>query len=332
MLSPAAIRKLSIPVSAGQQLAELCYLQGRFESNQALSRDLMAAMAVKSRQSTLDVMMPASDASTPFNYRAGLDYIQSLDASLTLQASHIRQLHFHLNPLGGQWRRLKLSIERRDRPGQKLQVKACKPPVEDLLTTALEQHKLALTNSVDPFIAVPMLALEIMQLFPFLDGNRRVAILVARHLLDSNGCSIVNYADIESEFIATEKTFYRALFQASPNHDTADYGPWLGYWWVILKRLYQRVDRQVQLAGISPGRGSKTALVERYVKQQRQPFSFGDACSAFPTISPDMIRTVLRDLQSRDIIRSEGRGRGARWIKVNPGIRTPVPGISISEY
>ena len=151
--------------------------------------------------------------------------------------------------------------------------------------------------------------LELMNIFPFFDGNRRLALLLARQLLQTHGYSIVNYIDLESEVVATERAFYRSL-----NHSTSDKPmPWLSYWWVLIRRLYQRFNRQIQHANISPGRGSKTALIERFVKQQQQPFRYGDVCKAFPTISSDHIRMILRSLKEQKIIITEGKGRGAVW-------------------
>ena len=165
---------------------------------------------------------------------------------------------------------------------------------------------------MEPLIAIPLFCLDFMRIFPFLDGNRRTALLLARYLLARHGHPVVSYVDLESEFHSTEKAFYQSLNQSNQPPIK-----WLAFWWVVLMRVYQRFNRQTQQAGISPGRGAKTALIEHFIAQQKQPFLLSAISTAFPTIGPDMIRVVLRKLRDEGRVQASGRGRGTTWSAIN---------------
>ena len=84
---------------------------------------------------------------------------------------------------------------------------------------------------------------------------------------------------------------------------------------LIINRLYARFHRQTQHANIHSGRGSKKALIERFVNFQQQAFKLSDISQAFPTISRDQIRTTLRGLRDQQVITTQGKGRHTVWIK-----------------
>ncbi|MCP3909060.1 MAG: Fic family protein [Oceanicoccus sp.] len=307
ILAKTQLQQLQLPLAISQQLADLRYRQGLLSASSSLSTDLLAGMAVKSQLSASKIMA-AKDSSPNFNYSQALSYLSTIKAQ-PLSCALIKALHQQLNPQGGRWRSVKLKVSRRDQPDKQLLVPAGQEAIAAAMELLVSEFNQAIHNGVEPLVAIPLLLMELMKTFPFFDGNRRLALLLARQLLDHQGYDVVNTIDLESEMIATERAFYRSL-----NHsDSTNPIPWLSYWWVLIRRLYQRFDRQIQHANISPGRGSKTALIERFVKQQQHPFRYGDVCRAFPTISNDHIRMILRSLKERHIILTEGKGRGAVW-------------------
>ncbi|ARN74130.1 Fic family protein [Oceanicoccus sagamiensis] len=307
ILAKDSLQQLQFPLSIGQQLANVRYLQGLHHSRQALSSDLLAGMAVKS-QLRASKVMAAEDPSPAFNYQQALNYLTTLDAQ-ALSTELIKDLHQQLHQQGGRWRSVKLTIPRRDQPDKYLVVPTGAETIAADIEQLVSDFKQARQNGVDALIAIPLLIMALMKTFPFFDGNRRLALLLARYLLQDSGYGIVNTIDLESEVVATNRAFYRSLNRS----DSSNPLPWLSYWWVLIRRLYQRFDRQIQHANINPGRGSKTALIERFVSQQQQPFRYGDVCKAFPTISRDHIRMILRKLKQNQVIVTEGKGRGAVW-------------------
>lgn len=312
LLNQSSLRALKLPLSIAQQLAELRYLQGSYNNHQALSADLLAGMAVKSRLNAIQAMTPETSPASLFNYQQALDFLETLPDAPALTADFIQILHRQLNPQGGRWRSIKLTLERRDQSGTQLVIPASQERINLSIQQLLTDLEIAFDDGLEPLLAIPMFSLELMKIFPFFDGNRRIVLLLTRYLLEAHGYTVVRHIDLEPEFIATERAFYRALNQSDRDNPSL----WLSYWWVLIRRLYQRFDRQIQHANIGPGRGSKTALIERFVQQQQQPFRFGDVCKAFPTISSDHIKMILRRLKDRQIIDTKGHGRGASWHKL----------------
>ncbi len=300
-----------LPIAAAQQLGELRYLQGCYHSYHNLSPDLLAAMEAKSSLGIASNNRSYTLRDTGFDYSGALHFLDRLDRQEPLTSSVIRQLHRQLHPQGGHWRSVKLTLARRDRVGEKLHISASQKTIGPCIEQLLQ---LFYSNTiVDPLLTVPLFGLEMMKIFPFLDGNRRILLLLMRYLLLANGHQVVRYIDLESEFVATERAFYRTLHQCSKNN--ANPIPWLSYWWVLIRRLYQRFDRQLKHANINAGRGSKTALIQRFVIQQQQAFRTADVCAAFPTISRDQIRMALRRMRDNKLIETQGKGRGTVWIK-----------------
>jgi Fic family protein len=310
-LSPSYLHYLQLPVAAAQQLGELRYLQGRYHSYHNLSPDLLAAMSAKSSYSIAGNNHLCTTSDTDFDYPQALHFLTELDIREPLDSHTIQQLHGRLHPQGGHWRSVKLTLSRRELSGDKLQIPGSKKTINTDIENLLQSFYLHTT--VDPLLTVPLFGLELMKIFPFLDGNRRMMLLLMRYLLLANGHQVVRYIDLESELLATERAFYRSLYQCS--RDDASPIPWLSYWWVLIRRLYQRFDRQLNHANINAGRGSKTALIQRFVMQQQKPFRSADVCAAFPTISRAQIRAVLRGMRDNKLIGAHGKGRAAVWIK-----------------
>ena len=295
-------------MALAQQLANLAHQCGRAGALQQYSPDLLSAMQVKSQQAAAALNDRPEQG---FHYQQALQYLPSLNARGVLRSQDICALHRQLNPLGGQLRHVKPRLPLRYIEGEYLQTACTTAAIEGCLEQLLQQLHHALADGVDPLVAIPLFGLDFMRIFPFLDGNRRMLLLLTRHLLSRHGHPVMACVDIESEIAATEKAFYQSLYHSSQ----PDQVPlrWLTFWWVVLMRVYQRFNRQVQQAGINRGRGAKTALVKHFISQQKEPFLFTDISAAFPTIGTDMIRVVLRRLRDQGLVQASGRGRGARW-------------------
>jgi|TARA_B110000879_G_scaffold117350_2_gene156075 Fic family protein len=311
ILFASNLHEIHLPVTAAQQLGELKYLQGCFHSYHNLSPDLLAAMATKSSAGITHNSTGNGSRHTGFDYPKALQFLTELNLQEPLTSKILQQLHAHLHPQGGHWRSVNLTLPRRDLVNEELKIlhsqETISIAVEQLLQLFYSQ------TTVDPLLTVPLLALELMKIFPFLDGNRRILLLLMRYQLLASGHQVVRYIDLESEFLATERGFYRSLAQCS--REGSSPVPWLSYWWVLIRRLYKRFDRQLKHASITAGRGSKTALIQRFVTQQSKPFRSTDICAAFPTISRDQIRLALRGMRDKKLIEARGKGPAAVWLK-----------------
>jgi len=306
LLSPS-YNEYTLPLNGLRPLAELNRLKGVYSDLSPYSQDLLAGMNQSSWQRA-EQMLEKQDSQGPTFH-----YAKALSALPHAESKSLQTLHHQLNDHGGDYRLVKL------RPHQHLHFAHCLPSDlvanMQILETGLQT---AQKNGEETLVYTPLLVADVLHVAPFIDGNRRVALLLLRQLLEEAGHNVLRYVDIESELIATEKQLYHLLNKLFENNgsDEEAIQKWLRYWWVLLQRVYQRFERQLQQTNIAPGRGSKTQLIENFVRNQQQPFQLKDISTALPTISPDMVRTVLRDLRDRQLVTTSGRGRGATWSRL----------------
>lgn len=317
-LSRKYLAKLEIPLAVTQQLVELHSRQGQLQaildsqatSNRGISPDLLAVMAAKSRRAALMAMQKDDDA-VDWSYQGALRYLSRLETGISRQ--NILDLHRQLHDNGGRWRSVKLNTMRPDQQDTPLLHQTGHQDIDAAMTRLVDDLNHCSKQGISPLISIALLSMELMKIFPFIDGNLRLLLLLSRHLLTASDITIVDYINLESEFRATEKPFYRALNLSIENNNPKRL---ISYWCVLIKRLYQRFEQQLKLANIPSGRGSKSALIRQYVLHRAHSFRFKDICEALPSISHDQIRISLRKLRDEGLIRARGRGRAAFWVKL----------------
>lgn len=123
------------------------------------------------------------------------------------------------------------------------------------------------------------------------------------------------YISIERLIEQNKERYYETLEQSSQGWHEGKHDPWpyVNYLLFILKGAYREFEERV--GQIKSPRGAKTALVEAANKGFSGQFSLNDLERTCPGVSRDMIRRVLRDLQSAGKVECLGRGPGALWRK-----------------
>ncbi|MGD0310273.1 MAG: hypothetical protein ABSC02_13425 [Acidobacteriota bacterium] len=87
--------------------------------------------------------------------------------------------------------------------------------------------------------------------------------------------------------------------------------PWLNYFLSTLRRAYREFEDR---AGRQrPTRGSKAGLIEYALANVQSPFGIADLERLCPTVSRDMIRVVMNRWRDEGRIEVLGRGRDAKW-------------------
>lgn len=71
-----------------------------------------------------------------------------------------------------------------------------------------------------------------------------------------------------------------------------------------------------RLGTIERGRGAKGDRVRAEILKRNLPFSISEIEAACPGISRDIVRVILRAMKSEELIAPTGKGRSARWEKV----------------
>jgi Fic family protein len=179
--------------------------------------------------------------------------------------------------------------------------------------TALAQHL------ADSLILVPLAVLDFLCIQPLPDGNGRVSRLLARLLLYQFDYAVGRYISLERIIEDTKEGYYETLEASSQgwHQGQHDVKPWLDYFWGALLRAYREFEERV--GTIERGRGSKGDRVRTEVLGRTLPFSISEIEEACPGVSRDMVRLVLRAMKSEGLIESTGKGRGAKWLRINQG-------------
>lgn len=305
------LSQTSYSLAQSQQLAALKYRQGRYQAQAPASADWLANLAQRSQQQADLLLSTLTLDGAAFTYLTALKYVQGLQLK-HLNAQHIQQLHQQLHPKGGQWRELKLSLPLRHLSGQRISISSHSTPVTQGIDQQLHNLRGHIAAGIEPLVAIPIFIAEFLQLFPFLNGNRRIALLLLRQLLIEQGHSVLQYQALEPLVLKDDPQFYSQLYAYSQQQ--ASPAEWLSYCWQVLQQGYENFQLAYQQANISNKRGGKTQLIKQTLASFDGPFSLTELGQQLPTIGPDMIRKVVRQCRQEGWLQATGRGRNAKWV------------------
>ncbi len=257
-------------------------------------------------------------------YRDALDLIHESATHMSFSVNVCLQLHSmlyrYLPQDGGTWKMTDNEIVERSSDGAVARVRF---RAVGAVATPQAMEQLAATYGAavnkyakEPLLVVPLAILDFLCIHPFSDGNGRVSRLLTLMLLYHFGHEVGRYISLERIFEQSKETYYEALESSSRGwHESEhDVHPWLNYFWGVLIRAYKEFEERVGMLGT--GRGSKTEQIEAAVSRKLAPFAISDIEADCPGVSRDMIRLVLRRMRDSGDLRSEGRGPGARWVKL----------------
>jgi len=179
----------------------------------------------------------------------------------------------------------------------------------ELWTRELKEQK------IHPLILVAALNLDFLCIHPFRDGNGRVSRLLLLLQCYHLGYKVGRYISIERLMEENKERYYETLEESSRDWHEGKHNPWsyINYLFFILKSAYREFEQR--LGQVAEPRGAKTEIVQNTVARIAGEFSLADLERSCPTVSRDMIRRVLRDLQKAGHVECLGRGPGARWRK-----------------
>ena len=256
-------------------------------------------------------------------YRDALDLIHESARDMEFSINVILQLHQmlyrYLPTDGGKWKMTQNEIVERNRDGSVRRVRFV--PVAPVATPgAMESMVTAFGRAVEqdrePLIIVPLAILDFLCIHPFTDGNGRMARLLTLLLLYQCGYEVGRFISLERIFEESDESYYETLEASSQGwHDGAhDVFPWMTYFWGVLLRAYSEFEGRV--GTLRTARGAKAELVERAIDRRIASFAISDLERDCPGVSRDMVRHVLRRLRNEGRVAVQGKGRGAKWVKV----------------
>ena len=257
-------------------------------------------------------------------YRDALALIHESAPYMAFSINVILQCHSmvyrYMPEDGGRWKAVNNEIVERNPDGsiRKIRftpVSAFETPMamEGLVT----QYKDSLNeHNLEPLILIPLAILDFLCIHPFRDGNGRVARLLTLLLLYHFDYRVGRYISLERIFENSKESYYETLEESSRgwHQGKHDAFPWMNYFWGVLIGAYKEFEDRV--GTIRTGRGSKTEQIRMAVNRKIGLFAISDIEADCPGISRDMIRLVLRQLRDEKAIVLQGKGRGAKWIRV----------------
>ena len=90
--------------------------------------------------------------------------------------------------------------------------------------------------------------------------------------------------------------------------------PWMEYLLSTILAAYREFEQR--LGRVSSGYGSKTDMVLNAIDGFIGDFSLAELKNACPAVSRDWIRALLKKLREEGKVESLGKGRYARWRKI----------------
>lgn len=169
-------------------------------------------------------------------------------------------------------------------------------------------------NETPPLLVAATFVFDFLCIHPFRDGNGRVSRLLTTLLLQQQGFLVGRFVSLERLVEESKDRYYEILKECSTGWRASrnDIIPWWNYWLSIVRRGYQEFEQCVESAQ-GP---AKADLVRNVILSQDGAFALVEICAQCPSVSPQMIKKVLAQLKQENRVELTGRGRGARWRRV----------------
>jgi len=257
-------------------------------------------------------------------YRDVLATIHSNHANINLSSNIVLQFHRDLYQYapdsGGKWKPVDNTIEEVGQDGKKIirfqpvpawQTSDAMDRLHEGFQTTWEGGK------VEPLVVIAAYVLDFLCIHPFRDGNGRMARLLTLQLLYRAGLGVGRIISLEKLIEQSRESYYDTLYQSSQHWHEGDHDivPWMEYLLGIVLKAYRDMESRVEV--LVGGRGAKTEMVLAAIHAAHGDFAVSELHEQCPTVSLDMIRKILRDERDSGHVECLGRGKAARWRRIN---------------
>jgi Fic family protein len=259
-------------------------------------------------------------------YRDAIDYIMRLDEldppGVPLTLHFHRELFRHANGHGGYLKQEENEIAGRDEHGRRYTIFRTVTSDETpfFVTELFERYSAAAEEqAAHPLLLLSALVLDFLAIHPVLDGNGRVARLLTAYELIRLDYGVARYVSIEQRIYESRNSYYEALRQSQEGWHEAEHRiwPWAEYLLNVLSDGYNRFEERIAGATRPEGGTKQHRARDHILNAGPSRFRFRDLKRALPGISEHTLRLVLRQLKSEGLVRSEGRGAGAVWVRTD---------------
>lgn len=180
-------------------------------------------------------------------------------------------------------------------------------------------HECLRETKIPPVIALAAFNLDFLCIHPFRDGNGRVSRLLMLLMCYHLGIEVGRYISLERLIEQNKERYYETLKLSSEGWHDGKHDPWhyINFVCFVLKSAYKELEER--LNRMPRPRGEKTALVHDAISSFPGSFSVAEIQLKCPGVGIDMIRRVLKDMQAKVVVECMGRGRNAKWRKMELG-------------
>jgi len=164
-----------------------------------------------------------------------------------------------------------------------------------------------------PLVAIAAFNLDFLCIHPFRDGNGRVSRLLLLHQLYHFGYEVGRYISLERVIEDQKDRYYETLELSSQGWHEGRNNPWpyVNYLLHVVKTAYREFEARV--GDTREPRGAKTEAVLTAIGRAPIPFAVSDIQHACPGVGLDLIRHLLKQLQTDGMVECLVRGRKASW-------------------
>lgn len=177
-------------------------------------------------------------------------------------------------------------------------------------------------HEIHPVLKAGIAHHELVRIHPFIDGNGRIARVIATLILFLGGYDIRRFFSLEEYYDKDAVVYYESLQKAS----SGDLSTWLEYFtsgaaieFDKIKEKILKLSRDVKMK--ERFGGQQIFLAERQIQiieylqevgyLQNQSFS-----TLFPTVSEDTVLRDLQDLIKKGLVKKIGSTKAARYVVV----------------
>ncbi|MBM7624266.1 Fic family protein [Sporohalobacter salinus] len=253
-------------------------------------------------------------------YRDVLNTIHTSYDAIPIKPNIILQFHRDLykfvSPEGGKWKNQDNVIEEILPNGERYvrfkPLSAAKTPaaIEELCNCLNREMK---EENIESLILIGAFVLDFLSIHPFNDGNGRMARLLTLLLLYKYDYKVGRYISLEKVIAESKSNYYEALNKSSVGWHEGDHNIfiWLNYFLGTLLAAYKEFEDKVGL--VRNKKGNKSYRVEQAIKSTLGKFEKEDIRNACPDVSESTINRVFKKLKEEGVIELLGKGRNAKW-------------------
>lgn len=193
------------------------------------------------------------------------------------------------------------------------------------LRESLEQYLTQINHiehekSIEPFFLYVNFMVDFIQMKVFdFDYNEQVGILLFYILLIEKGFDVCHYIGFFPKLITVRESLFGLIAKSSFQWEEglSDVMPLTKFFIKVFFDLFEDMeDLTREMRFDKESSVLKTDFVENIITKMPETFSKKDIRKKYPHVSDSTINRTLKRLQEEDKIRSLGKGRNAKWVKM----------------